>query len=557
MTLAARRVTVALIAGVVCFLAVLVGTGLITAQPAGAADNGDGSRLYCGAGLVPGTPDKQSNWKGGVVLQFDRGAPCPDPIPSSALPVLRAAAHASGDGWSLARLGWLYALLAAAVTTVAAWAATGGGLIRVLVLVPPVAPLADADFSRFFLSTFSEPAGLLGAFALICGVGVVAVTGRTHRVDRVVGLALLAGGGLLAVTAKSAYAPLLGIAVVACAVTAVSLRRGEPRWRNWLVGTVLAVVVALVAIAPISAALDWQARHYPAVNAHNLIYTTVLTEIPGSAAALGLPANAGRSAGEAYFPNGPAGVPGTDLIAAAPTEAQQAGLRTLAGHPAALLRSVGIGMQATKGAALSYLPSVPWTVGTPGTPTGTVVGEEGADAHTLRAWLDGMSAPWWPSVLAALGILAGIAGAFRRKRAWSAFARLAGVAALSAVGVCVAAVLGDGYFEVAKHVWLAAYLLDVTLLGLVGAVVIVGTAAARRSTSPPGRAPALRRSAHHHELVVREKPAGEPRKWEGHRSGYGNADLVAQRGQFGGIEERGMGGVGGKAPLLGADQQHD
>ena len=51
---------------------------------------------------------------------------------------------------------------------------------------------------------------------------------------------------------------------------------------------------------------------------------------------------------------------------------------------------------------------------------------------------------------------------------------MAAVAAVSAVGVVAAAVLGDGYFEIAKHVWLAAYLLVVTAAAvLLGVAVMV------------------------------------------------------------------------------------
>ncbi len=46
---AARRLVVALLAGVVSVLAVLAATGLLTGSPVGAADNSDGPRLYCGA----------------------------------------------------------------------------------------------------------------------------------------------------------------------------------------------------------------------------------------------------------------------------------------------------------------------------------------------------------------------------------------------------------------------------------------------------------------------------------------------------------------------------
>ncbi len=440
---------------------------------------------------MPATPAGQSNWTGGVVFEFNRGAACPDPIPSTALPILRAAAHGQPDGWSLTSLGLLYALLAAAVTAVSAWAATAGGLHRALVLAPVLAPLANYDFSRLFLSTFSEPAGLLGALTLACGVGCIAVTSRVHRLERLTALLLVVGGGLLAATAKTAYAPLLGIAALVCVVTAVSVRRPEPRWHDRVAGPLVATVALLTAAASLPASLAWQTRNYPSVNAYNLTFTTVLTEVPGSADALGLPDAANGYAGEAYYPNGPDGVPGADLIAANPAAAQKAAWRTLAAHPEALLGAVGVGLQATEGRALSYLPSVPWTPQTVAPQGVAPAGEQGASAGMLRGWLDSMPAPWWPTLVATIGVLAGLIGSVRRGRLWSAFARVAGVAALSAVGVAAVAVLGDGYFEVAKHVWLAAYLLDVTALALAGAGVtaLLTIRTAERSDPSTGRRP--------------------------------------------------------------------
>jgi hypothetical protein len=47
------------------------------------------------------------------------------------------------------------------------------------------------------------------------------------------------------------------------------------------------------------------------------------------------------------------------------------------------------------------------------------------------------------------------------------------LATTSALGIAVMAVVGDGYFEIAKHVWLAAYLLDVAALSLCVMVVPV------------------------------------------------------------------------------------
>jgi len=68
---------------------------------------------------------------------------------------------------------------------------------------------------------------------------------------------------------------------------------------------------------------------------------------------------------------------------------------------------------------------------------------------------------------------------------------VAAVAAVSAVGVVAAAVLGDGYFEIAKHVWLAACLLVVT-----AAAVVLGAAVSAASRTFPG-------------FGARERPARE------------------------------------------------
>lgn len=462
-----RRIAVASAAGVLMLLAILVSTGLLTGDVVGAADNGDGSRLYCGAGLAPA--NGASFGTGGVVLDFDRVTPCANSIPSAAGTILRMASHGDGNPWSLTSVGWLYAVFAAVAFALATWAVTRKGLLKALVLAPPVLPLLDRDFSRFFVSTFSEPAGLLGAFVLACGAAVVWVSNRDHRAERIVGLVLVAGGGLLAATAKAHYFPLLGVAALICVSTSVSVRRGDWRWYDRAGPVVLALVTVALAIAPLSAALGWQSKNAAAVNAYNLIYTTVLADVPGSAAELGLPPDAADFAGTGYYPNGPE-APGGNAIVLRPEAMRSAAWGVLADHPSALLRAVGIAMQSTEGRALPYLPSAAWTPETP-KPDLSIAGEQGATTATFEVWLDGMNTPWLPSLLAVFGIGAGIAGTVRRRSAWSVFARIAGAASVSAVLLAVVAILGDGYFEIAKHVWLAAYLLDVTAVALVGAYI--------------------------------------------------------------------------------------
>jgi hypothetical protein len=465
-----HRLTVAIVAGAVAALVVAVSLGL-PAAPAGAGDNGDGPRLYCGAGLLPLTADGRSNWKGGVVLAFATGKPaCPDPIVSSALPMLRLATVGSGATWSLARLGLLYAVAVGLVTALAAWAL--GPALRLVVLLPPLVPLAGLTFSRFFVSTFSEPAGLLGTYALLLGAAVVAATDRTERPERSTGLLLIAAGGVLAATAKTSYLPLLAVAAVLSAATAVQIGARPGRRDRW-VGLAVAAMMVVLAVAPVLASLKWQERRYAAVNAHNLIFTAVLPGVGDAALApLGLPAAAEAFAGRAYYPAGTDGVPGASAIAADPARARVAAYRVLAAHPLVAAGAVGLGMAATLGAGLTYLPSAPLTPTSVGPPLGTTVGEQGAYHDQLQSWLDGLAVPWLPLVVAFLGVVLGILTVRRGSPLVRALSLLSALAAVSAVVLVTTAVVGDGFFEIAKHVWLSAYLLEVTAAAAVLAGIV-------------------------------------------------------------------------------------
>jgi hypothetical protein len=468
-----RRALVAVACGALALLAVALSLGLPGA-PVGAGDNGDGSRLYCGAGLAPRTPDGRSNWKGGVVIAFATDAPaCSDPIVSSALPVLRLATVGSGATFSLTRLGLLYAAAVGAGTAVAAWAV--GPRTRLLALGPALVPLLGPTFTRFFVSTFSEPAGLLGACLLVLGASAIAVTARTERPARAAGLLLVAVGGLVAATAKASYLPLLVVALAVCAGTAVSV--GDRARRGRLVGLATAAALALAAAAPVVAGLAWQQRHFAAVNTHNLVFTTVLPEVGATATGpLGEPPTATAAAGRAYYPAGPDGVPGSDVVAADPAAVRAAAYRVLLTHPAAAVDALGLGFTATLGARLDYLPSAALGASSVAPALGTTVGEQGAYGEQLRAWLAGLALPWLPALVAAGGVLLGALTLRRGTPLVRALGRIAALGALSAVGLVAAAVLGDGYFEIAKHVWLAAYLLEVTAV----AAVLAGLVAAGR-----------------------------------------------------------------------------
>lgn len=459
---ARHRVLIGVVAGLAATALVALATRLFTL---GVEDNGDGYRLFCGAGLTPLTADGYASWRGGWTTDYAVGPPaCDEPVPSSALLLARATTLLTPDTWSPVALGWTYALLIGLVVGLGAWAASAAGRRRALVVAIPVLPLAAATFPRFFVSTYSEPAGLLGCVTTAVGVAVLLATRPEHRAARGVALALAAAGALVATTAKIAYIPVLGAAVLACAVVAVGVRR--PR----VAGPAVALVTALLAVAPVLAALERQEAFYAPVNAHNLVFTTVLLEVgPSATSPLGLPPEAAALTGNGYFngPPRPDGVPWWQgAILGRPDETRAAGWLVLAEHPAAAARALGVGLQATTLADLPYLDAAPAPPGAPSSPDGHP-GWSGARQPDLAQVLaDTRRPPWLPSALVVVALAAAATARWQgRAGRWSL---AAGLAAATALGLVVVAVTGDGYFEIFKHVWLAAYLLALAGLCLVG-----------------------------------------------------------------------------------------
>jgi hypothetical protein len=472
------RALVGVAAGLAAALLVVLALRLPTGRPLGVEDNGDGYRLYCGAGLSPDTLDGFASWQDGWVQTYAVGPPtCADPVPSSALVIARATTWLTSGTWSPTLLGWTYAVLVGLVVGLGAWAASAAGRRRALVVAVPVLPLAAATFPRFFVSTYSEPAGLLGCLATAVGVAAVLATRREHRAARTTALVLVAAGGLVATTAKVAYVPVLAVAVLVCAVTAVGVRR--PR----RAGPAVAVVAALLAVAPVLDALDRQEQFYAPVNAHDLVFTTVLLELgPSAAADLGLPPEAAALTGNGFF-NGPPRPDGVawweDAVIARPGETRSAALGLLVTHPGTALRAVGVGLQATTRADLPYLDSGPASPSRLASPSGDP-GWSGARQPDLARVLDDTRRPpWLPSALVVLAFVAAATARWQgRAGRWSL---AAGLAAATALALVVVAVLGDGYFEVFKHVWLAAYLLALAGLALAGAAATAAVAAVRRT----------------------------------------------------------------------------
>ncbi len=435
--------------------------GLLGDGPVGMQDNGDGQRLYCGTGLSPQTPDGQSAWAGRVILDFRVAEPCADPMPSMSLALLRLSSIGGGSDYSLLRLMWLYLGVMALAAAWSAFLITRSSLPQVALLLPATAPLALPETAGFLVSTYAEPAGLLGGFLVLIGVPalLVARSGGGYTA----GIALTLGGGLIAAASKVPYTPLLLVAIATC-ILAVWTRPGMSTR-----GKSMAVAVTLVALLAGLYALNdltrWQQRQYGTVNVFNLVYTLVLVEVPGAAATLDLPERAADSAGVPAVLARPELAAGT-VVQTEPSQTIRAATLTLAGHPLAAVEALGKGVQAAAGGELRYLLATPEGLREPATGP-DLLGEQGASAGDLQAWLDSLTAPWRGSLVILVGLLVGLVGLRSRAPSFlTAVMRLAGIAAISGFALVVLG-LADGYFELAKHVWLGGYFIDATTVALV------------------------------------------------------------------------------------------
>jgi hypothetical protein len=223
-------------------------------------------------------------------------------------------------------------------------------------------------------------------------------------------------------------------------------------------------------------------------NTHDLVFTAILPESgPEPLPALGLPPEAFRASGEHYYLFQGRNVPGWDETPGPRTlEIRSAARRYVAEHPVLLARMVHRGLIATLRPQIPYLVST--TAGDRTVDVSLPVADtpEGAQRMGITfAFFDGLPGRPLPPLVVGVALLGAAATvlfprASRRLGAGRGLLRVAGVLALGALGTVVLAVLGDGYVELAKHVWLASYLLVVTATLLVAAVVLAGVAAVRR-----------------------------------------------------------------------------
>ncbi len=467
----------------------LLGGGLI-----GVGDNGDAYRLFCTAGLTPDTPDRFALWRGVVVTAFTTGAkPC-TAAPSSSATFLRLVVPNGSGLWSLTSYAWLLGGVAAlGVGIGAATLASVRPARAALVAIPLVPLLVVSWWSRFLVSLYAEPTALVGTVWVLVGLLVVAATRPTDRVPRVVALGLLALGGLVAATAKPGFIPVGVVALLCCALVVVrapTSARRPSRVLTRLAGPLVALVLLAGAAVPVAEGIVGQDRSYGAVNAHNLIFTALMPAIgPDTVvSAVGLPPAAAAHSGEGFYWAGGFDIPGwTPAIGDRPAEARATARTLLVERPSAVATMVDRGLTATMRPQLPYLPSAPRGTAPEHFEGRTPYPEAGPQTAMLLGWLAGIGAGWLPLVTVLLALTAGAATLLPRLRRADplaiGLARVAAGAALLGLGIVTLAVLGDGYYELSKHVWLGSYCFAVTGLSGVAAAVAGMTSRFRRRSA--------------------------------------------------------------------------
>ena len=463
------RIVVAAVFGVSTLLIIGFSAGLIFGNPIGVIDNGDGSRLYCGAGLEPLTESGRSDWIP-PVFDYRLGESCSDPVPSSALALLKFSTYLDTSSFSITTLGWTYLVLFSLIAASASFFATRMRLSGSLFIIPLLIPLAGSIFAAFLNSTYAEPAGLLGIFAALAGLGVAFSVNHSHPFTRFAGLILALIGGLVAASAKAQYSPVLLVVIAASLFIPVTWGRHKPRWRRHITGVSVAVAALVLAIPTIGGLVSWQQRYYPSVNAYNFVFTLMLVERPELAQKLGFPTEATQSSGMP-FQLVTETSPTLEFFESNEPSIVRNSLSYLASNPTLAANLGGIALQVASNIDLAYIAG--WPIQNPGSAANwdrISQGQQGSVKESFRWWIDAMPQPWTGTLTVIFGLLIGAYTFLVTSSRRSTFfgrdvcnvSGQAGLAAIMALGLSIAA-LGDGYFELAKHAWLGAYAFQVTL----------------------------------------------------------------------------------------------
>ncbi len=450
---------------VVCLLQILLG------RDAGFADNGDGRRLMCQLDLAPvegvfwdsavfgygpiGTPPGEC---GGEELRY------PTAWAVLLRPVVGIERLLTGsDAFDLRVLGVLGAILLGVGVGLLAAALRARTPARLAVVALMGLMVSDLVFTGYLAAPYPEAGGFVGLLLLLAALTRWA-SGRRGLVD----LGLLTLAAVAVGTVKAQLSPLMLVVALLLVVHAFWPSRGGQARTRSAARRGADVGAALVLVLGCSVFLGLAGSEYDRINTYNLLFKTILADSKTpeqDLAELGLPPSLAEYAGTSAFEPGNA-VASPDYPQARDDFGRGDAVRFLLRHPERAVAMVDLALSEASQPRLTYLSNVEQD---PASPPQVKQGLDVAStmlsmATRTSAWL---LALLWCGSLAAGAVLHLRRGATREQRAWSAL--VAGLAVIAASQLVVS-LLGDGYYELRKHLvfssWATA-LLPVALCGLV------------------------------------------------------------------------------------------
>jgi hypothetical protein len=474
-----RRVELALATGIAVLGALAAMLQLFGGQHVGLADNGDGFRLMCHFDLVKRV-DVLAN---PLVFHYA-------PVTYGCRPEL---AYLSSQQWLVAPALWLYRLRyesgfdlrALGILHSGVFGVLLGGLYlalpgrrlaRALTVLLAGALLADVAFVAYFASPFSEPAAFLGLLAVVAAAAWYVRSGGPPRVPLLV-LTLAAAFLVMAKSQTFVFALLVLPILLA---RRVETGRLTGPWRGRAVPAAAGVVLVATAVGN----LVQQPRFFAEVNAHNLVFHTLLVDAPAPESvlrSLGVSEELVRYRGTGFFALDHQQRTADAQYQEFQDKVERGDLLVyLATHPAHWPRLLQAGSEAVSEVRPDYLSNF----ATP-RPPGEILASRPNPTERLLGWLGPVSWPLLPLVWL-VALVAGAVALFRSSRtaegrSLGAVCYLLGAAALSQVVIAVA---GDGYYELVKHTVLAGYATALLLAVGVGAAVSASVRHWRRSPTP-------------------------------------------------------------------------
>ncbi|WP_394360353.1 hypothetical protein [Amycolatopsis sp. SB7-3] len=282
-------------------------------RPVGMADNGDGFRVLCGAGIPwKGKPE------GFVHLAYTVPAgECDATYLLTQSWFARIARSIGGvlgleSTLSLVVLGVLTSVLAAAAVALIVVGLPYSRRVRGFAAVGLLLVVADSAFFGYFASVLGEGAAFLG---LLLAVGGLLVSARPDW-WRYAGLAVLLFGGVIAVNAKVQTLMILPLLALAALLVRPAGVRGLKRWLPVVFvigalagGTAYAQQTVEPAKLPDGSLAARPGDDSREINMFNTIFLTIVDgrhDTEADLAALGLPASFGQYAGNGWWHPKPA-----------------------------------------------------------------------------------------------------------------------------------------------------------------------------------------------------------------------------------------------------------